>query len=52
MMSAAVLLSANRNPSDTDIDNALSGNICRCGTYVRVRKAIHRAAGEMRGVAR
>jgi len=52
MMSAAVLLSANRNPSDTDIDNALSGNICRCGTYVRIRKAIHRAAEEMRGAAR
>jgi isoquinoline 1-oxidoreductase subunit alpha len=52
MMSAAVLLAANRNPSDTDIDNAVSGNICRCGTYVRIRRAIHRAAEEMRGTAR
>jgi isoquinoline 1-oxidoreductase alpha subunit len=49
MMSAAALLSANNNPSDEDIDNALSGNICRCGTYVRIRKAVHRAAAEMRG---
>jgi isoquinoline 1-oxidoreductase subunit alpha len=52
MMSAAVLLGANRNPSDEDIDNALSGNICRCGTYVRIRRAIVRAAAEMRGAAR
>ena len=52
MMSAAALLAANRNPSDDDIDRALSGNICRCGTYVRIRKAIHRAAAEMRGAAR
>ena len=52
MMSAAALLGANRNPSDADIDNAVSGNICRCGTYVRIRRAIHRAAEEMRGGAR
>jgi aerobic-type carbon monoxide dehydrogenase small subunit (CoxS/CutS family) len=52
MMSAAVLLKANSNPSDDDIDRALSGNICRCGTYVRIRKAVHRAAAEMRGAAR
>jgi aerobic-type carbon monoxide dehydrogenase small subunit (CoxS/CutS family) len=52
MMSAVALLAANHNPGDTDIDNALSGNICRCGTYVRIRKAIHRAAKEMRGTAR
>ena len=52
MMSAVALLAANRSPSDADIDNALSGNICRCGTYVRIRKAIHRAAQEMRGGAR
>ena len=50
MMSAAVLLAANKNPSDEDIDDALSGNICRCGTYTRIRKAVHRAAAEMRGV--
>ena len=52
MMSAAALLAANRNPSDTEIDNALSGNICRCGTYVRIRRAVHRAAEEMRGAVR
>ena len=44
MMSAACLLSQNSNPSDTDIADAMSGNLCRCGTYQRVRKAIHRAA--------
>jgi len=48
MMSAAVLLAANQNPTDEDVDRALSGNICRCGTYVRIRKAVHRAAAEMR----
>jgi aerobic-type carbon monoxide dehydrogenase small subunit (CoxS/CutS family) len=52
MMSATVLLAANSTPSDDDIDRALSGNICRCGTYVRIRKAVHRAAAEMRGPAR
>lgn len=46
IMSAAALLARNPNPSDSDIDNAMSGNICRCGTYTRVRKAIHRAAEE------
>jgi isoquinoline 1-oxidoreductase alpha subunit len=45
IMSAAALLERNPNPSDADIDNAMSGNICRCGTYTRIRKAIHRAAG-------
>jgi isoquinoline 1-oxidoreductase alpha subunit len=44
LMSAAVLLRDNPNPSDADIDNAMSGNICRCGTYIRIRKAIHLAA--------
>jgi len=44
LMSAAVLLRENPNPSDQDIDNAMAGNICRCGTYVRIRKAIHLAA--------
>lgn len=44
MMSAAALLAVNSNPSDTDIDDAMAGNICRCGTYARVRKAIHLAA--------
>ena len=44
IMSAAVLLRENPNPSDADIDNAMAGNICRCGTYPRIRKAIHNAA--------
>lgn len=44
LMSAAVLLRENPNPSDHDIDNAMAGNICRCGTYLRIRKAIHLAA--------
>ena len=44
MMSAAALLSKNKNPSDADITSAMDGNICRCGTYSRIRKAIHRAA--------
>jgi isoquinoline 1-oxidoreductase subunit alpha len=48
LMSAAALLSTNLNPSDTDIDNAMSGNICRCGTYNRIRAAIKTAAAEMR----
>ena len=45
LMSAAVLLKTNPNPTDKDIDAAMSGNICRCGTYPRIRKAIHIAAG-------
>ncbi len=44
LMSAAVLLRENPNPSDEDIDIAMGGNICRCGTYLRIRKAIHVAA--------
>lgn len=44
IMSAAALLSANPNPSDADIDAAMAGNICRCGTYVRIRAAIKKAA--------
>jgi isoquinoline 1-oxidoreductase alpha subunit len=44
IMSAAALLKTNPRPSDADIDAAMSGNICRCGTYSRIRKAIHRAA--------
>lgn len=44
IMSAAVLLRENKNPTDTDIDAAMSGNICRCGTYLRIRSAIHLAA--------
>jgi isoquinoline 1-oxidoreductase alpha subunit len=45
LMSAAALLAQKPKPTDTDIDAALSGNICRCGTYQRIRRAIHRAAG-------
>ncbi len=44
IMSAAVLLRENPNPTDSDIDDALTGNICRCGTYLRIRQAIHIAA--------
>src|SRR5213594_3249529 len=44
IMSAAVLLRENPHPTDADIDDAMSGNICRCGTYQRIRRAIHRAA--------
>ena len=44
IMSAAALLNDNPQPSDADIDDAMSGNICRCGTFVEVRKAIHAAA--------
>jgi aerobic-type carbon monoxide dehydrogenase small subunit (CoxS/CutS family) len=49
MMSAAALLLVNSNPSDTDIDDAMAGNLCRCGTYARVRRAIHLAAEMARG---
>ena len=45
IMSAAALLAAKPHPTDAEIDAAMSGNICRCGTYNRVRRAIHRAAG-------
>ncbi len=44
IMSAAVLLKDKPKPTDEDIDQAMSGNICRCGTYQRIRRAIHRAA--------
>ena len=44
IMSAVALLSQNRKPSDADIDDAMSGNLCRCATYIRVRAAIHEAA--------
>jgi len=44
VMSAAALLTGNPKPSDTDIDAAMAGNICRCATYVRIRSAIHQAA--------
>lgn len=43
-MSATALLLNNKSPSDEDIDQAMSGNVCRCATYVRIRAAIHDAA--------
>jgi isoquinoline 1-oxidoreductase alpha subunit len=46
IMSAAALLAKKSHPTDADIDEAMSGNICRCGTYQRIRAAIHRAAGD------
>jgi len=46
IMSACALLSSNPTPTDADIDAAMAGNICRCGTYHRIRNAIHAAAGE------
>ena len=45
IMTASALLAHNPNPTDEDIDNAMRGNICRCGTYPRIRAAIHKAAG-------
>jgi len=51
IMSAVALLAKKPNPTDADIDDAMSGNICRCGTYQRIRKAIHRAASTMGGKA-
>ncbi len=50
IMSAAALLAKHPKPTDAQIDAAMDGNLCRCGTYVRVRAAIHKAA-EMKGVA-
>ncbi|MNY24254.1 Isoquinoline 1-oxidoreductase subunit alpha [compost metagenome] len=44
IMSAVALLEKNRKPTDADIDGAMSGNLCRCATYVRIRAAIHEAA--------
>jgi isoquinoline 1-oxidoreductase alpha subunit len=46
IMSASALLASKPNPTDADIDAAMAGNICRCGTYVRIRAGIKRAAGE------
>jgi isoquinoline 1-oxidoreductase alpha subunit len=43
-MSAAALLAATPRPTDADIDRAMTGNVCRCGTYLRIRQAIHQAA--------
>lgn len=50
IMSAAALLHKNKSPSDTEIDAAMNGNLCRCGAYPRIRAAIHDAAKQLRGV--
>ncbi|NJD11797.1 MAG: (2Fe-2S)-binding protein, partial [Gemmatimonadetes bacterium] len=47
LMQAATLLAKTPNPTDADIDRAMAGNLCRCGTYQRIRRAIKRAAGEV-----
>ncbi|MFT7776796.1 (2Fe-2S)-binding protein [Roseateles sp.] len=47
VMSAVALLKGNRKPSDAQIDEAMAGNICRCGTYTRIRAAIHAAAAQL-----
>jgi len=49
IMSAAALLAQKPEPTDADIDTAMNGNLCRCGTYVRIREAIHRAAALVSG---
>ena len=49
IMSATALLAAKRAPTDADIDEAMRGNLCRCGTYHRIRAAIHRAADDLEG---
>jgi isoquinoline 1-oxidoreductase subunit alpha len=51
IMSASALLAQNPNPTDAQIDNFMSGNLCRCGTYVRIRAAIKSAAQAMKGAA-
>jgi len=51
IMSAVALLKTTPNPTDEDIDSAMSGNLCRCGTYDRIRKAIHKAAGNAKSSA-
>jgi aerobic-type carbon monoxide dehydrogenase small subunit (CoxS/CutS family) len=48
ILAAVALLSRTPNPSDSDIDQAMSGNLCRCGTYASIRRGIHRAAEIMR----
>jgi isoquinoline 1-oxidoreductase alpha subunit len=52
IMSAAALLAQNPKPSDAEIDEAMTGNICRCGTYQRIREAVHRAAAASTAPAR
>ena len=50
-MAAAALLRVKKSPTDADIDAAMTGNVCRCATYVRIKAAIKTAASEMRGAA-
>jgi isoquinoline 1-oxidoreductase alpha subunit len=50
-MRASALLARNPSPSDEEIDRDMAANICRCGTYTRIRKAIHSAAAKMKGGA-
>ena len=50
LMAASALLAGKANPTDADIDQAMSGNICRCGTYNRIKAAIHEAAGRVAGI--
>src|SRR5215472_4776848 len=52
IMAAVALLQRTPHPSDDQIDSAMNGNLCRCGTYARVREAIHRAAGDMQATLR
>jgi isoquinoline 1-oxidoreductase alpha subunit len=52
IMSAAALLAAKAQPTDAEIDACMGGNACRCATYVRIRKAIHQAAGLAQGGGR
>ena len=52
IMAAAALLASNRRPTDKDIDQAMAGNYCRCGTYIRIREAIHTAADNAVGGTR
>ena len=49
VMAATALLANYPSPSDADIDNAMAGNLCRCATYARIRKAIHKAADDLGG---
>jgi isoquinoline 1-oxidoreductase alpha subunit len=49
IMAATALLERNRNPTETDIDNAMSGNLCRCATYIRIRAAIKQVASQLEG---
>lgn len=51
IMSASILLASNIEPTDADVDEAMKHNLCRCGTYARIRQAVHQAAGTLRAAA-